>query len=359
MNLSGCQIFNLEGAFDTSGVSPNESNYSSLLLDWIVDNSILKSEVFESDLEISGQKFFRFSISSTDSEGNQYHGFGRSKDRLKAASIAAGEVIERYAAKKVLKSAAPFLAKHHVNIQDTEISVTESDDVTPLPTPGFHSSNGWAVHFSLKKSVENSILEALERHTLLYSYLHSGWNGFKRDSQVPFNNQMLTPYISRFNFGGFSAGIVATEGSEFSGRTFGYLCEDAATINGSQKWLNAFFESYGQWESLSLNNAQTKNDNLLSQYQKYFLTTPHQSEICDPVAGQSQNSAKIKSNILMLDMKQALGLPFPLYAAYTFGGDLIPLFFRQKLSTEETVSLQQTLKNWDIPIDLPEYHPVL
>lgn len=359
MNLSGCQIFNLEGAFDASVVAPNEADYSSLLLDWIVDNSLLKSEVFESGLDISGHKFFRFSVSSTDAEGNQYDGFGRSKDRLLAASIAAGEVIERYIAKKVLKSAEPFLVKHHVNVQDTEISITEAGHAMPLPSPGFHSSNGWAVHFSLKKAVENSVLEALERHTLLYSYLHSGWNGFKRDDPVSFKTQMVSPYVSRFAFGGFGAGIVATEGNEFPGRTFGYLCEEAATINGSQKWLNAFFESYGQWESLSLKKDQTQNENFLAQYQRYFLTTSHQSEVGDPIEAQSQNSAKIKSNILILDLTQALDLPLPFYAAYTFGGDLIPLFFRQKLSTEETVLLQQTLKNWDLPIDLPEYHPVL
>lgn len=138
-----------------------------------------------------------------------------------------------------------------------------------------------------------------------------------------------------------------------------YLCEDAATINGSQKWLNAFFESYGQWESLSLNNTQTQNENLLAQYQKYFLTTPHQNEAFDSIVVQSQNNLKIKSNILMLNLKQALDLPIPLYAAYTFGGDIIPLFFRQKLSTDETVLLQRTLKTWDLPMSLPEYHPVL
>lgn len=359
MSLNGCQIINLDEAFNPSLIAPNEADCSNLLLDWIVDNSHLKSKVYESDLAIPGQKFFRFAISSTDPDGNQYHGFGRSKDRLKAASIAAGEVIERYAAKRVLKSAKPCQTKHQVNIEDTEISVTESDHLTPLPSPGFHSSNGWAVHFSLKKAIENSVLEALERHTLLYSYLHSGWNGFKRDSQVPFKNQMLTPYVSRFNFGGFAAGIVATEGNEFPGRTFGYLCEDATNINGSQKWLNAFFESYGQWELLSLNDNQTQGEDLLSQYQKHFLMTPHQSNDFEPVTTQSQNWSKIKSNILMLDLKRLLDLPIPLYAAYTFGGDLIPLFFRQKLSITEMALLQQTLKNWNLPAELPEYHPVL
>ncbi|MFZ4402501.1 MAG: hypothetical protein ACOYOK_00225 [Pseudobdellovibrionaceae bacterium] len=359
MNLSGCQIFNLDSTFDDSIAVANESDCSNLLLDWIVNNSLLKSEIFESGLEISNQRFFRFSIAATDLDGNQYHGFGRSKDRLKAASIAAGEIIERYVAKKVLKSAKPFLVKHHVCVQDAEISVTESGHEVPLPSSGFHSSNGWAVHFSLKKAVENSTLEALERHTLLYSYLHSGWNGFKRDSPVPFGNHVLTPYVSRFNFGGFGAGIVTTQGREFPGCTFGYLCDDVATINGSQKWLNAFFESYGQWESLSLNNVQNQNENLLSQYQKYFLTTSQQSEVRDLIIAPSKNSAKIKSNILMFDLKQALGLPFPFYAAYTFGGDLIPLFFRQKLSIQETVLLQQTLKYWSLPTSLPEYHPVL
>lgn len=78
MNLSEAQIFNLEGGSETSLLASHKIDYSSLLLDWIVDNSFLSSEVFESNLELSGQKFFRFSISSMDNDGNQYHGFGRS-----------------------------------------------------------------------------------------------------------------------------------------------------------------------------------------------------------------------------------------------------------------------------------------
>ena len=161
MKLVDLQLFNLDGTFIEPSTAFSETQCSHLLLDWITDNPLFQSEIFESKIEISGQEFFRFSINATDNDSHQYYGFGRSKDRLQAASIAAGEVLERYVAKKILKSEEPLFAKHQVNFQDSEISTAEMEHTTALPSPGFHSSNGWAVHFSLKKSVENSALEAL------------------------------------------------------------------------------------------------------------------------------------------------------------------------------------------------------
>lgn len=358
MSWKDCQILNLEQV-DQSEFSPaTELEYSSLLLEWIVDNSFFKSEVFESTLDISGQIFYRFSITATDSDGNQYHGFGRSKNRLKSASIATGEVIERYVAKKILKSQIPYYAKHLVSVSDAEISVSAAGGDVSLPSAGFHSSNGWAVHFSLKTAIENSVVESLERHTLLYSFLHSGWNGFNVDQQVPFQGQKLTPYVSRFSFGGFGAGIVATEGKKFLGRTFGYLCDDAEELNGSKKWLNAFFESHGQWELLSSDEPLPEDANFLIKYQRHFLMTSHSLQNQNSQA-ETKNVSDMQANILVLDLKSALNLPVPMFAAFSFGGNLIPLFFKQKLSSEETLKIQATLKKWELPTDLPEFHPIL
>lgn len=359
MSWKDCQILNFETVSSHSPEAAFEVSNSQLLLDWIVENSFFKSEVFESDLDIAGQKYFRFSIVAKDSEGVQYSGLGRSTDRLTAASIAAGEVVERYAAKKVLKSAVPFSAKHLVNVDDGEISVSRADVATDLPTSGFHSSNGWAVHFSLKNTIEKSVMESLERHTLLYSYLKNGWNGFEADAVVPFNGQKLTPYVSNFSFGGFGAGLVATEGDAFPGRTFGYLCDEAEMINGSQKWMGAFFESYGQWEALAASSSLPDNANFLSIYQQHFLTHPHSSATDNAKAAGVNDISKISANLLVLDLKKALELPVQMYAAYSFGGNLIPLFFKQKLSADETKNLQLSLAAWELPIELPEYHPIL
>lgn len=358
MSFKDCQILNLEQATQPNLSSPAELDHSSKLLEWIVENSFFKSEVFESTMDIAGQAFYRFSIAATDKDGNQYHGFGRSKIRLKAASIAAGEVIERYVAKKILKSQAPYFAKHLVSVSDAEISVSEDNAEVSLPSTGFHSSNGWAVHFSLKSAIENSVIESLERHTLLYSFLHSGWDGFIKDEQVPFQGDKLTPYVSLFSFGGFGAGIVATEGHKFLGRTFGYLCDDAEKLNGSEKWLNAFFESHGQWELLSADQPLKEDANNLVKYQRHYLTTPHQHQTQNTLV-ESKNISDIEGHILMLDLKKALDLSVPMFAAFSFGGNLIPLFFKQKLSAKETIELQGLMKSWELPTDLPESHPIL
>lgn len=359
MSWQDCQILNLSEISESPVAPSSEDENSSLLLEWIVDNSFFKSEVFESTLEISGQKFFRFSITATDTEGTEYNGYGRSKNRLSAASIAAGEAIERYVAKKIFKSNTPFFAKHQVAISDTEISVSTAKQATALPTSGFHSSNGWAVYFSLKTAIEKSAIEALERHTLLYSYLRDGWNGFSTDAKVPFKGQELMPCISRFSFGGFGAGIVATEGKEFPGHTFGYLCDDSKTIMGSKKWLNAFFESFGQWESLALDSTLPENANFLAKYQMHFLMAPREKIGANQTEDKIQNVSDINANILIMDLKKALDLPVPMFAAFSFGGNLIPLFFKQKLSANELKSLQQTLATWQLPSELPEVHPIL
>lgn len=359
MSWNDCQIFNLDEDLGSPMNPSLETERSQLLLEWIVENPFFESEVFESEIEISGQNFYRFSINATDPEGHAYYGIGRSKTRLQAASIAAGEVIERFAATKVLKSNTPFFARHLVNVKDSEISLCALPEMAPLPSNGFHSSNGWAVHFSLKSAIEKSVIEALERHTLLYSYLHSGWDGFYADNQVPFKGQQLTPYISRFSFGGFSAGIVATEGNEFQGRTFGYLCDDAEAIYKSSKWLSAFFESFGQWESLVANWQPAENANALIQYQRHFLTTPPTQKTSNTFIEKLDDVSDIRANILLLDLNKALKLPVPMFAAYSFGGNLIPLFFKQNLSSDEAKILLDILQNWKLPTSLPEVHPIL
>jgi hypothetical protein len=361
MNWQDCQILNFhtDPDFGKSLDGKPDTGNSQLLLEWIADNPFFKSDVFEDEIEIPNQKFYRFAISSTDSSGNEYQGIGRSKNRLEAASIAAGEVIERYAAKKVLKSQIPLFAKHIVQVSESTISVSPADSDSALPSSGLHSSNGWAVHFSVKAAVEKAVLESLERHTLLFSYLHSGWEGFCADSPVPFKGQNLIPYVSRFSFGGFSAGIVITTGEKFPGQTFGYLCDDADDIYGSPKWMSAFFESFGQWEALPTQDTNPIDSNFLTKYQRHFLNSTPSCLPTNSQLGKIEPVSDIKANILVLDLQMALSLPVPMFAAFCFGGNLIPLFFKQKLSADEMVSLKKVFKGWALSTDLPEVHPIL
>jgi len=351
------QIQNLESGLQSSLDAAREAECSRLLLDWIARNPFLRSEPFENEVRIAGKKFFRFSIAASDSGGNDFYGFGRSENRLRAASISAGELIERYIAKQILKSQLSILANHEVDIRDSSISIRQSATKCLLSS-GFHSSNGWAVHFSLGAAIESAVVEALERHILLYTFLHSGWGGFQEATATQFREQKLIPYLSCFAFGGYRAGMVATTGVEFAGTTFGYLCDRITRIFTSKKWSNAFFESFGQWESLTQTKDNGFEKSWLTTYQRYYLNTPREN--CLKGFGSVKVvSDRLRSNMLMIDLKKALGLSFPLFATYCFGGDLIPLFFKQKLSATELSSLRQILEYWKLPLELPEYHPIL
>lgn len=359
MNWSDFQIHNLNDFKNNveSSISQQEKN-SRLLLDWIADNPILKTEIFEDNIDIAGQKYFRFYLKGTDNNGELFGGFGRSKNRLRAASIASGELIERYIAKYVFKSSS-VKAKNIISANNGEITVEVNNTEVNLPSKGFHSSNGWAVHFNLQQAIEKSFLEALERHTLLYSYLKYGWDGFIQDQVVPFNSVNLTPFISKFSFGGFGAGIVTTTGPLFPGNTFGYICEIAEKLNSSEKWLSAFFESYDQWELFSQNKVQDSGKNILVDYQKHFLFNASTRIERNNLIIAEKSFDTISANLVMIDIQRALSLPCPLFAAFSYGRDLIPLFFKQKISDIENENLKRILKKWTILESLPEFHPIL
>lgn len=359
MNWNDFQIHNLN-EFKNNAESDNsqQEKNSGLLLNWIADNPILKTEIFEDNIEIAGQKYFRFYLKGIDINGELFGGFGRSKSRLRASSIASGELVERYVAKYVFKSSS-VKAKNVILAKDGEISVEESNTEVNLPNKGFHSSNGWAVHFNLQHAIENSFLEALERHTLLYTYLKYSWDGFIQDQVVPFNTVNLTPYISKFSFGGFGAGIVTTTGSLFPGNTFGYICEMAKKLNSSEKWLSAFFESYDQWELFSQNKDQVSGKNILVDYQKHFLLNDIPKVRQNDLTIEKKSFDNVSANLVLIDIQRALKLPCPLFAAFSYGRDLIPLFFKQKISDKESEDLKQILKKWTIFESLPEFHPIL
>lgn len=359
MNWNDFQIHNLADFENDYGLDPlQQEKNSSSLLEWMTDNPFLKTQIFEDSIDISGQKYFRFYLKGTDASGELLGGFGRSKNRLTAASIASGELIERYIAKQVLKS-VNIKSKNIISAIDGEISIQETNSEIELPSRGFHSSNGWAVHFSLKQAVQKSFIEALERHTLLYSYLKHGWDGFIKDQVVPFNSVELTPNISKFSFGGFGAGIVATTGSMYPGSTFGYICENKENLNSSEKWLSAFFESYDQWELFNNNKAQDGSKSILADYQKHFLMNTFLDGKQRDLTIEEKSFDSVSTNLLLIDIQKALNLPCPLYAAFSFGGDLIPLFFKQKISDKEQDYLKNILTKWDLSENLPEYHPIL
>lgn len=331
------------------------SDHRGDFLDWVAGLDFLKVSVFESELEVS-EKYHRFTVQGIDAAGEQSAGFGRAKDKLTAATIASSEMIERYVSREILRNSSQFSAPFLVSVEGGGIDVKEAEAPSSFPSKGFHSSNGWAVHFSMKQAIENAAREALERHILLSTYLKHGWAGFAFDEKVLFKNAILLPGIARVSVGGFRAGIVVTEGPESPGVTYGYLCEEAAGFEKSRKWLAAFFESYEQWADL-IGRTEPESLSMIEQYQWH-----HFKGKCPTLSTNAAEETQIDAAtgaLAIFDLQEVLSSPVPLFAAFVFGGDFIPLFLKQKLSSEEQRSLTNLLQSSGIETELPEYHPIL
>lgn len=352
MNFGRALITNIS---DLPGDGGAARDHQYDLLDWIASSDLLKLSVFERELQVR-EKYFRFAIRGETPTGESFSGFGRSPDKKIAATIAINELLERFVSRSILADNT-VLAPFAVTARGGEIGIGNLDSLAKLPTPGFHSSNGWAVHFSARAAIENAAREALERHILLLSYLKNGWTGFFFDEPVPFASASVIPGIAKVEAGGFKAGIVLTTGSEAPGATFGYLCGAGDDFEKSRRWLSAFFESYEQWIDLTAKEMPATTDSVIEQYQWNYLKTPRPA-LPDKEAAQTTFS-EVNGNLAVFDLQKFFGSPFPLYAAFVFGGDLIPLFLRQKLSSEEVTVVTEKLEKFGITTHLPEFHPIL
>jgi hypothetical protein len=326
----------------------------SEFLEWIAGASFLKLSVHESELELR-KKYFRFTVEGKDESGVLHLGFGRSANKKTAATIGAMEMLERFVSRSVLKQ-GKTLAPLKVRAEDGGIDVEISKSSASFPSSGFHSSNGWAVHFSPQEAIERAMREALERHILLLSYLKNGWSGFLFDEVVPFKDARLHPGVASVSAGGFSAGIVVTEGSAASGTTFGYLCASGDEFQSSERWMGAFLEGYEQWVDLTTKPILGQ-PSFVEQYQRHFLNGP--AFVLPANNSCEEDYSAVSGNLAVFDLRKLFECPFPLYAASVFGGDLIPLFFRQKLTADEGKVLAEVLGKYGIGGDLPEYHPIL
>jgi len=332
--------------------------YGSSFLEWASTKSPLSLSVYENKVQFKEKSFYRYSVQGASTNGETFYGFGRSQNQTKAAIIAVMETLERFICKSVLKNES-LQANFEVIIRDGTISFTEaikSEDLG-LPTEGFHSSNGWALHFDAKAAAESAVRESLERHILLSTYIESEWEGFAFSESVQYENRRLIPAMANNTCGGFAAGVVLTKGVESPGSTFGYLCDKFAGFNSSPRWANAFHESFEQWEDLK-KGQKSKTPSLIESTQWHYF----ENEITEfqPQAWTPKTQLEVaQTNLLVFDLQKVLSTPFPLFAAFVFGGDLLPLAFKPKLSSQELINFESKLKRLGIYNSLPEVHPIL
>lgn len=325
--------------------------HADQLLNWISEQNI---SVLEEKFQFLGKEIFRFQA-DVAAGNNKFYSFGRALNRKLAAVKASAEIIERLAFHTFTQNNESLNLK--LTIESGQWSYEKLE--TPVSVEkSFWNSNGWAVDFSAKDAIDRAVREALERHILLYAYYKNGWSGFSQIDQTILDNLVFRSLIANYSAAGFSAGLAVCSNPVFSGVSMGYLCDQSAKINKSEKWEQAFYEAYDYLRLRAENPEAQIEANLIDDELNYFLQTPF-----NVVFSESQQptiaAEKIVSRLAVIDLQKSLGLPCPFFAAVVHGEDLLPLHFSRSVTTPGRELLFKTLSRNGLPEKLLERHPIL
>lgn len=320
------------------------------LLTWAASQNF---SFLEEKFNVLGKELYRFQ-GSTEQDGISFYSFGRSSDRKLAAIKSTAEIIERLVFNEFTKQAVPL--NLGIKVENGHYEIQESNSQATIES-SFFNSNGWAVDFSVEKAIDRAMREAIERHLLFLTFAKYGWNGFFEIDQIQMNNYKFRSVVSKISLAGFSAGMALCQSPIYKGISLGYLADTTNRIATSEKWEQAFYESYDLIRVKESNPSAQMQKDLIGRELEYYLNAPFEHSFA--TEGQIIELKKnLHSNLAVIDLKEFLNLPVPFYAAVVHGGDLLPLYFTDSLTNNGKKHIQELCEKWELS-ELPERHPIL
>lgn len=300
--------------------------------------STLNPRVFESTLKCAGLGFFQFSSQIEWAPGRLCDGHGADRDRRIAAQKCVAEALERR-----------FMIQFF----------TQNSHRPDLPPGSLRSSNGWAVHHCEQDALERAKREATERHLLLLSFFKFGWNGFHLQERRHTKDLDLNFLKARFVTDRYAAGMVIAKTPNYPGASFGYCVGERTQSQDYAFWEPAILEASGKILQLGGRAPDAPKDHdWMAREEKYFLENPLMVESLD-LNGQAETlETPCASYAETFNLEGDLGFPF--WAAFAWGGDLIPLNHVSALGSLESQYLAPILFGHNLTIrDLPERCPII
>lgn len=222
------------------------------------------------------------------------------------------------------------------------------------------TSNGFAVHFSQDLAIRAATNEAIERHLLQYSFLKDGWSGFELIRREKIGEETLTFVSTKYSINAIRAGMVIATSSRFPGVSFGYFVDEADKIKFSPRWSHAVFEARDKIDPfLKLAQSSKASDLMpIDQGILKWMMTPH--EEIDFIEGGLIQALPIPHiEIQTFDLAHRWGLDFPLFGAYGFSQDFLPLLVIDRLKESDSKLVLGLLEKFGLPAHIPERNPVL
>ncbi len=281
---------------------------------------------------------------------------GRGQTKLQAAIRCIGEYLERKAVFDFFRNSPSDVRARSLHMTPSgSYRISNETSTHPLLLKEFWTTNGWAVHTSLESAIGAALDEALERHLLMSSFLRWGWKGFIEVGQVEIDDLRFRSCISRYKTNTHSAGFAIAGKTGAQGVSFGHFCEQTASIGQSRKWTQALYESA---DKLTTDFDASQARDPIAEDVDWYLKNDVPSETADDKTEQEEIYFS-QASVVTQNLSEILKLPFPLYSAFVFGGDLMPLFLPRKLSRQSRQYVESKGKYLGFEIAWTERIPVL
>jgi hypothetical protein len=307
-------------------------DWEQKLLTWF---AALEFPIREQRLKLGALEYFHFSSEFKVADARYCASFGSHQDRRIAAIKCVAEAIERM-------TMVDYFANQN----------------TTYPR-ALCNSNGWAAQSTESQAKENALLEAIERHLILKTFLTSGWNGFRVLQKVQSPAANLTLLIANQSTQGLVAGIVLAQSPKFKGISVGYCLGKRMNIDQSEFWQNAIFEAVDKVLVLDSEPAVDESDSWIRRESNRLLCEPFDIDKCDFSTNEQFIECDLgEYKVESIYLTSKLGLDFELYAGFASSGILIPLFWKSALDEPSSVLVTQVLLKNGIS-NIPEWHPVI
>ena len=311
---------------------PIGSDWEDQFLDWYSQQN---HPMFENKLKLGHLDYYHFSSQFPVADSRHAQSFGSGLDRRSAALKCAGEAVERQVMFR-------YFAENRERFPKA-----------------FRNSNGWAVHSTLELAKQKAVNEAIERHLLLLSFCKFGWAGFKEVHTLEAGEITVKFFESRCRSNGKSSGLVAAQTRGQDGISFGYCLLDLDRQQAGGPWQAAMFEAV---DKILLFDPNYKPQESISWMTKENLRLLEAAFDLNQIGGgEDFVPYEVETGdftVEVIDVALEQNLKFPLYAAFAYGGDLIPLFWKTELDAAAEAQLLEKLRRHGVS-SIPDWHPVL
>jgi hypothetical protein len=333
-------------------------SWEDSFLRWFASQDIHMTEEIGN---LGGLKFHLFSSAFEGTDGKLISAFGCAEDRKTSAIKCAAESVERKSMDVFFNNCPPFVSAPRISLNPRLVS--PQDDVrAPLPPKGMRTSNGWAAHSTAQQAISAACLEALERHLLIKSFYRWGWEGFRLVQQIETDKMQLFFLSTRLTSADYIGGIVIAKSPLYAGVSFGYCVGLESSVAESSFWQSALFEASSKIIALGGQLIEVRQDRnaWLRQGVKDYLEQPFDLK-CLQEGSNTSNEADDERECFLktFDLAQAWQLEFPLFSAFCWGGNVVPLCDPSILDQQGREYFDTILSKNSLSLDVPARHPIL